>query len=113
MTDDSLFYLQSLDPRLTPHVLELVNAVRRAGYPLVVISGRRSVGGNREVGGAENSLHLYGLAVDLQVLGYTRDQVPVWWWEVLGQWWEARGGRWGGRFRVPDVNHFDSGGTVT
>lgn len=110
--DESAFYILTLEEWFQPYAIHLVNLARRAGVPLVVISGRRKAAYNAEIGGAEFSLHLHGLAFDVQVLGYTRDQVPWWWWQALGQEWERLGGRWGGRFSVPDVNHFDSGDVV-
>jgi hypothetical protein len=112
MTDETAVHLRSLDPGFAPYAVYLINAARAAQVPLVAISGRRSSATNREVGGAERSLHLYGLAFDVQVLGYSREQIPLWWWLAAGQFWEAMGGRWGGRFSPPDVNHFDAGFAV-
>lgn len=107
--DPTAQYLGGLDPDFAPYVLYFINAARQAGVPLVIISGRRSSTINREVGGAERSLHLYGFAFDTQVQGYTREQIPLAWWQALGVFWESMGGRWGGRFNPPDVNHFDAG----
>lgn len=107
--DPTLTHWGSLDPEFQPYVAYFINAARAAGVPLVIIGGRRNAIVNREVGGAERSLHLYGLAFDTQVQNYTRDQVPLQWWLALGQFWESMGGRWGGRFNPPDVNHFDVG----
>lgn len=111
-SDPTVDHLLTLDARLQPFAVTLINAARRVGVPLMIISGRRSSALNADVGGAAYSLHLHGLAFDVQVYGFTRDQVPVWWWEALGAYWERLGGRWGGRFSVPDVNHFDSGSSV-
>lgn len=44
----------------------LDNARSIAGIPFVITSGLRSIEKNREVGGAEDSAHLKGLAVDLK-----------------------------------------------
>ena len=107
--DNSMAMVLSLQPFLQPYVVNLVNAVRQEGIPLMVLSGRRNANVNAEVGGAERSLHLYGLAFDLQVEGYRRDEVHPYFWQYLGEWWESVGGRWGGRFSAPDVNHFDVG----
>jgi uncharacterized protein YcbK (DUF882 family) len=107
--DNSMVMIQSLQPFLRPYVVALVNGIRQEGIPLQVISGRRNANVNQEVGGAERSLHLYGLAFDLQVEGYRRDEVHPYFWQYLGEWWESVGGRWGGRFSAPDVNHFDTG----
>ncbi len=86
-----------------------MNWIRDNGFPVVIISGRRSSDTNRSVGGAPNSRHLTGRAVDLQVVGYTRDQIPDFW-RFVGEVAEGYLGlRWGGRFNPPDVNHFDFG----
>jgi len=107
--DNSLQLIRSLQPFLQPYVIALVNAVREEGIPLMVLSGRRNANVNQEVGGAERSLHLYGLAFDLQVEGLKRDELHPYFWQTLGEWWESLGGRWGGRFSSPDSNHFDVG----
>ena len=110
--DQSEALIATLDAEFQPYVIYFVSAARRAGIPLMVISGRRNAPGNREVGGAERSLHLYGYAFDTQVQNRMRDQVPLQWWIALGRFWESMGGRWGGRFNPPDVNHFDAGYAV-
>lgn len=110
--DPTLTHWNSLDPGFQPYVAYFLNAARAARYPLVIISGRRSSTLNAEVGGAERSLHLYGLAFDVGFQSYRREQVPLVYWQNLGIFWESMGGRWGGRFSTPDVNHFDAGYTV-
>jgi hypothetical protein len=58
--------------------------------------------------GIPNSLHLYGLAADINLyrgamwLGTSADHLP------LGTYWEslAPDARWGGRFSKPDGNHY-------
>lgn len=90
----------------------LVNDARRAGIPLVIISGRRNYAQNTDVDGASKSLHLQGRAFDVAVWGFRREQIPLWWWMQLGAYAEQQLDLfWGGRFLhggVPDVNHFDS-----
>lgn len=102
----------SLDPAIFRQAYSLVVAARDAGIPLVIISGRRTTAANLEVGGAPRSLHLQGMAFDVGVWGFSRDQIPYWWWEQLGLWAEQNLGlTWGGRFLHagrPDVNHFDA-----
>lgn len=107
--DETATHLGTLDAGFQPFVIYFVNAVRAAGVPLIVISGRRSALTNQAVGGAERSLHLYGFAFDVQVMGMGRDALPERFWTILGVFWESMGGRWGGRFDPPDVNHFDAG----
>lgn len=110
--DRTVELLADLNPTTRVQAIYLVNAARQVGVPLVIISGYRSPEHNRDVGGSERSYHLDGLAFDVGVLGYVRDQVPTWWWEQLGAFAEARLALfWGGRFLhggVPDLNHFDS-----
>lgn len=105
-------YLGSLEPETQRRAWWLVYSARKAGIPLIVISGRRSAEGNFEVGGAPNSLHLSGHAFDVGVYGWQRDQLSFAWWKALGDWAEINLMLyWGGRFEhrgVPDVNHFDS-----
>lgn len=104
--------IQDLSPHTAWQAWNLVRDARAAGVPLVVISGRRSYERNQDVGGASRSLHLAGRAFDVAVWGFTRDQIPGWWWELLGAYAEHRYGLfWGGRFLhagAADVNHFDS-----
>jgi len=114
MADRSAFYLRTLDRRFAPSVVQFVNAVRSVGVPLVIISGRRSqavqaslIRSGRTT--ATRSRHLSGRAVDVQVQGFLVDQVPLQWWTWIGRVGEAYGLRWGGRFRTPDLNHFDAG----
>lgn len=108
-SDRSAELIAELDPDLQGPAVQLVNAARAAGVPLVVISGLRSPERNRDVGGASRSNHLTGRAFDVSVLGLQRDQVPLWWWEALGSYGAQLGLRWGGSFFTPDVNHFDLG----
>lgn len=114
ITDDTVAQLESLDPAFLPLAWSFVAYWRSQGVPLVVIGGRRTIVRNRDVGGAVDSLHLAGRAIDVSIVwpGYghlPREWIPFWWWERLAQPWEAAGGRWGGRFTSQDVNHFDSG----
>lgn len=77
---------------------------------LTVISGRRSPKTQIIVNpNAPNSLHTYcpSLAVDLRVGSAPASKTSPAIWFQLGQWWEMMGHRWGGRFRPPDLNHFD------
>ena len=104
--------IAGLDRAFGRRVVGFVNLVRSAGVPLVVISGYRTLAQNRHVGGAPRSRHLYGRAVDVQVLGFTRDQIPLSWWQALGRVGESFGLRAGVFFRRPDPNHFDDGGVV-
>lgn len=54
---------------LTPHAALHLYCLLGACPGLVVTSGRRSIDRNRAVGGATNSFHLKGRAVDLALPG--------------------------------------------
>jgi hypothetical protein len=106
----------TLEPLTARAAITMVVAAREVGIPLIVISGRRNAMQNASAGGAPGSHHLTGKAFDVAVLGYTRAQIPLPWWEMLGSWAEQNLGlRWGGRFvhdGERDVNHFDYGGSL-
>lgn len=56
--------------------------------------------------GIEHSLHLFSLAIDLNLFKdgvYLTDTEAY---RPLGEYWESLGGSWGGRFSKPDGNHF-------
>jgi hypothetical protein len=59
--------------------------------------------------GAASSYHKLRLAIDINLfrdglyLASTEDH------RELGEWWESIGGTWGGRFKVPDGNHYSLG----
>jgi hypothetical protein len=104
--DRSAELLFTLEPATQERAWWLLYAARRAGIPLVLISGRRSPEVNVDVGGAERSWHLSGAGFDVQVLGYRVAELDPSWWQAVGLWAEANLGLyWGGRFR--DLNHFD------
>lgn len=108
MYDPTPEKLDELTPETQLRAYWLVRLAREAGIPLTIISGRRTADYNRQIGGAQHSLHLSGQAFDVQVVGYTRDQIDRSWWAALGNFAESQLGlRWGGRF--DDVNHFDMG----
>lgn len=108
MYDPTQQKIASLTPKVAKAALALVMAARAEGVPLMVISGRRSKAENIAAGGAKKSRHLSGNAFDLQIAGYTRDQVPYRVWQIIGEVAERHFGlRWGGRFNDP--NHFDHG----
>ncbi len=58
---------------------------------------------------ATKSRHLFkpSLAADLRVGNVAASETPIEIWTFLGLQWERQGGRWGGRFSLPDPNHFD------
>jgi len=64
--DREEFEEQGCDVRIDPFIPKLCQAIRTAwGAPVYITSGVRSIEHNIEVGGAPNSSHLRGLAVDI------------------------------------------------
>lgn len=54
-----------------PTALDRLQALRtRLGKPMIVNSAYRSPAYNKEVGGAQNSMHLYGKAFDISMAGH-------------------------------------------
>lgn len=117
--DPTLDHLPQLTPECRDLAVQLVNAARQAGVPLVITSSRRSVQEQQrlvQAGRSQtlNSAHLRGEAFDVDVLGLSRDQVPRWFWDALGPYGEALGLRWGGRWRtLYDPGHFEVGTVAT
>ncbi len=61
---------------ISPELLELLEEVREAyGKPIVITSGYRCPARNVKVGGAKNSSHLAGLAVDISPKVITTDEL--------------------------------------
>jgi len=53
--------------------------------------------------------HLRGQAFDVDIHGFGRDQIPMLFWEQLGEGGEYLGLRWGGRFSgLWDPGHFEN-----
>lgn len=108
MYDPTVEKISGLLPDVQLRAYWFVRTLREQGIPIMIISGLRSADYNEQIGGAPNSLHLQGRAFDVQVSGFTREQIPNYWWQALGNFGESYLGlRWGGRFSTPDVNHFD------
>ncbi|HPZ44442.1 MAG TPA: D-Ala-D-Ala carboxypeptidase family metallohydrolase [Bacillota bacterium] len=59
-----------------PELVRKLQALRSAaGAPVVITSGYRCAGHNRECGGAANSYHLFGMAADIWVGGMSTRQL--------------------------------------
>ena len=59
-------------------IAEALEAVRAlVGRPINVTSGYRSPALNKAIGGAANSAHMFGLAADINVNGYTPRQLAL------------------------------------
>lgn len=100
-----------LEPYTQVRAIYLVNAARAAGIPLVVTSGRRSyseqlrllwAGKTRTL----NSKHLQGRAFDIDVVGWSRDALPDYFWRSVWAYAEGLG------LKVPlkdwDKGHFEA-----
>lgn len=92
----------------------MLEILREHGVPLYVSSARRDLDTQRRLVSEGRSLtfnskHLTGRAFDVDVLGFARDDIPVWFWHILGPWAEQNLQlRWGGRFRsLQDFAHFE------
>jgi len=106
-------HLARLNPATRDKAIELVNAARDVGVPLIITSSRRSASEQLELVRMGRSLtmqskHLTGSAFDVDVQGLSRDQIPRWWFDTLGAYGEALGLAWGGRWAdFYDPGHFE------
>lgn len=112
--------LDSLDPRFELLAMTLLARLTEAGILVCIVETRRSqlqhdadvTSGHSWI---EHSLHQDGLAIDVapydQYLLHGADKLqwdaadPVW--QRMGQIGESLGLRWGGRWVVPDLGHFE------
>jgi len=112
--DASLRHIKVLSPEIQESAWWLVYVVRSAGYALQITSSVRSRAEQTSLvrSGLSRTLqskHLSGNAFDVDVHGYGRDQVPLWFWEQVGQLGEYFGLRWGGRWSgFRDYGHFEN-----
>ncbi len=111
--DPTLGHLSRLTPPVRIRAYWLVVLARYAGLPLVVTASTRSAAEQRQLVAAGrsrtlDSKHLVGRAFDVDVYGWSRDDVPRAVWNWLGGVGEALGLRWGGRFAgFFDAGHFE------
>jgi len=107
-------HIRALSPDIQDAAFWLVYYVRTAGFPLQITSSVRTRAEQAALvrAGAsltERSLHLEGQAFDVDIHGYGRDQVPLWFWEQVGALGEYLGFRWGGRWSgFRDYGHFEN-----
>lgn len=72
LSGDGLNFLPHTDPRILPELRDkLVQLAQRLNTTLTITSAYRSPEYNRRVGGAANSTHVQGKAVDIVQTGYT------------------------------------------
>jgi len=107
-------HIRRLSPDIQDAAFYLLYVVRSAGFPLQITSSLRSRAEQEALVRAGSSLtqrskHLVGQAFDVDIHGYGRDQVPLWFWRELGHFAERIGFRWGGRFSgLRDYGHFEN-----
>jgi len=112
--DATMAHIRALSPDIQDAAFWMVYLVRNAGIPLQISSSVRTrqeqqrlfrIGATRTL----QSLHLQGQAFDVDIHGYGRDEIPLWFWEQLGWLGEYLGFRWGGRFSsLKDYGHFEN-----
>lgn len=110
--DPTLEHLPQLTAETRDRAVQLINAARDVGVPLIITSSRRSVEEQRrlvEAGRSRTmqSAHLRGEAFDVDVMGLKRDDIPRWWFSALGAYGESLGLIWGGRWSFYDPGHFE------
>jgi len=112
--DSTMRQIQALHPDIQYAAFYLIWAARTSGYALQITSGLRSRAEQAALvrSGASQtrrSHHVIGQAFDVDIHGLGRDDVPLWFWELLGPFAESLGFRWGGRWSVPaDYGHFEN-----
>jgi len=111
-SDPTLEHLPQLTPETRDRAVQLLNAARQVGVPLIITSARRSIDEQKrlvETGRSRtlDSAHLRGEAFDVDVMGIRRDDIPRWWFMALGAYGESLGLIWGGRWAFYDPGHFE------
>ena len=111
-------HLQQLAPDSALAAFQLLDFVRSHGIPLTITSSRRTLEEQRALVRAGSSMtlqskHLGGHAFDVDVHGYGRDEIPIWFLYQLGWLGEQLGLRWGGRWTgFRDYGHFEDPGVI-
>ena len=76
-------YCNGYPHRIQPQLVRIADRARKHfGKPITIVSGLRCQQHNKNVGGVENSQHLYGEAADIYVSGISQQTVLRW---FLGQ----------------------------
>lgn len=112
--------LNDLSPRFRPLACELLARCVEAGIPIMIVDTRRTPEEQaenlrRRVSWTLESKHVTGDAIDVAPFEvyqlYGADKIrwnaddPVWY--AIGHIGEAIGLRWGGRWKVRDMGHFE------
>jgi hypothetical protein len=97
----------------TKLVAQLIIQANSLGYELTLGDAYRDPRLHGEFGnklgyGKAKSLHKLRLAIDLNLFRNGKYLTQTSSHLILGEWWEAQHSlcRWGGRFKVPDGNHY-------
>jgi len=111
---DTEGHIRHLSPEIQGAAWWMVYLVRSAGIPLKITSTLRSREEQEALvrSGASQTVrskHLIGQAFDVDIQGWGRNEIPLWWWEELGWLGEYLGLRWGGRWTgFRDYGHFEN-----
>lgn len=115
MNDPTPAQLATLSPRMAEIAAEIINACRDVGIPLIIVAkgARRSPEEQSKLlraglSATRNSAHLTGDAVDFDIYGLARGDIPQVFWDAFGPFVESFGLTWGGRWRHPyDPGHVE------
>ena len=107
--DQTLSKIRQLRPEGQEAVAYLIDALREAGWPAVVVEARRGIERQRALVGAGasktlRSKHLLGRAVDIGFAGIRTAEIPSWVWTSAHDLWDRLGG---GKRILWDMNHFE------
>lgn len=112
-------HIRALSPDIQDAAFWLVYIARNAGFPLQITSSVRTRAEQAtlfrmSLSRTTRSKHLTGQAFDVDIHGIGRDQVPLWFWQALGDLGEYLGLEWGGRWTdFRDYGHFANPYAVT
>ena len=111
--------LDDLDPKFRPLAVELLARLTESGIAVMIVDTLRTPEEHaanlaKGVSWTKHSKHLHGYAIDIcpyhtyavagpDKLLWEADDI----WLKIGKIGEALGLRWGGRWRIPDLGHFE------
>lgn len=112
--------LEDLAPAFRPLAEQLIKACKEAGIPLAIIDTLRTPEEHaanlaKGVSWTARSKHLDGLAIDVCPTTLLKEKgwapaSPLW--TTIGVIGESLGLRWGGRWKVRDLGHFEMKGAI-
>ncbi|MDP3333232.1 MAG: M15 family metallopeptidase [Methylococcaceae bacterium] len=100
--------------RFAGMVAGLIVEIRKSGYKVSLGDCYRDARlhgdfGEKKGYGAAKSFHKKRLAIDINLFKDGRFLSKTEEHKRFGEYWESLGGTWGGRFNVPDGNHYSFG----